>query len=78
MAATPDHQVIKHRFLLELWLEPREVAARVRRLRGRIQDLATRRTGSIGGLRDVNAFILGTVVATDDEDEDDVEWETES
>ncbi len=76
--AAPDHQVIKHRFLLELWVEPREVAARVRRLRGRIQDLATRRTGSIGGLRDVNAFILGSVGATDDEAEDDVEWETES
>ena len=74
--AAPDHQVIKHRFLLELWVEPREVAARVRRLRGRIQDVATRRTGSIGGLRDVNAFILGSVSATDDED--DVEWETES
>ena len=76
--AAPDRQVIRHRFLLELWVEPREVAARVRRLRGRIQDLATRRTGSIGGLRDVNAFILGSVGATDDEAEDDVEWETES
>jgi hypothetical protein len=74
--AAPDHQVIKHRFLLELWVEPREVAARVRRLRGRIQDVATRRTGSIGGLRDVNAFILGSVAATGDEE--DVEWETDS
>jgi len=74
MAVAPDQHNVKHRFLLELWLEPREVATRIRRLRGRIQDLTTRRTASIGGLRDVDAFIQ-TSVASTGRDEGNVEWE---
>ncbi|MDI6911063.1 hypothetical protein [Nocardioides sp.] len=73
MAFAPNQPVIKHRFHLELWLEPREVATRIRRLRGRILDVRTRRTHSVGGLADVDAFIKESVAALEDVE---VDWET--
>lgn len=76
MAVAPEPPVVKHRFLLELWLEPRQVATRIRRIRGRIQDLTTRRTSSVGGLRDVDEFIQSTVAG--DDSRDDIDWETGS
>ncbi len=74
MPIAPDEPVVRYRFLLELWVEPREVATRIRRLRGRILDLTTRRSRSVGGLQDVDAFIQASVAASTG-DPETVEWE---
>jgi hypothetical protein len=57
----------RRRFLLELWLEPREVATRILRLRGRIKELPIGERAadafednparSVASIEDIDAFI---------------------
>ena len=71
MSWAPIRPVEKHWFLLELWAEPREVATRLLRLRGRIQHLPTSQTRSVASLADVDEFVHERFA----EDGLTVEWE---
>ncbi|MCD4536384.1 hypothetical protein LRP67_20010 [Nocardioides sp. cx-169] len=89
MPWAPHRPVEKHRFLLELWAEPREVASRLLRLRGRIRHLPSPPPDpppdqlpdqlpdgdcrGVAGLADVDALVRDTFA----EDGLRVEWEAE-
>lgn len=63
----PHHAGDKHRFLLELWLEPREFATRVLRLRGRMHNLTTDTDRSVAGISDIDGFIRESFTAGTEE-----------
>lgn len=62
-AGSSERLAGKHRFLIELWLEPREVATKLLRLRGRMRDLATDTQQAVAGIDDVNSFIHDSFAA---------------
>lgn len=49
--------VFSRRFLLELWLEPRQLIASRLGLRGRVQDLESGYRRGVSSLHDVEEFI---------------------
>jgi hypothetical protein len=67
MGSGPRRPGDRRRFLLELWLEPREVATRILRLRGRIKELPVGEPAagafvdtparSVASIEDIDAFI---------------------
>jgi hypothetical protein len=74
MCSASSPSVDRHRFLLELWLEPRAVTTRVLRLRGRIRDLRDGETGrGVASIQDVDEFIHEAFEAAGA----DVRWEIE-
>jgi hypothetical protein len=74
MRSASSQPVDRHRFLLELWLEPRAVATRVLRLRGRIRELRDGDTSrSVASIQDVDEFIHSAFEAAGA----DVRWEIE-
>jgi len=69
------------RFLLELWLEPRELTSALRRLRGRVSELPPAGTaGSAGpargvaGIEDLDDFLHEAFA---DDDQPSPRWEAE-
>jgi hypothetical protein len=78
MRSASSPPVDRRRFLLELWLEPRAVTTRDRRLRGRIKELRDDDTGrGVASLQDIDEYIHSVFASAFEAAGADVRWEIE-